>query len=52
MLEMQPLIKVSPEPFHLIGAADIQKTSRKDCRDAYLPLCGHLQAPDFNYGKE
>ena len=53
MLEMQPLPSVSsPSPFLFLHAPDIQQSSRKDRRDANLPLCSHLQAPDFNNGQE
>ena len=53
MLEMQPLLDVSsPSLFLRLRAPDIQQSSRKDRRDANLPLCSHLQAPDFNNGQE
>ena len=51
MLEMQPLLNVSSPCLLLrLHAPDIQQSSRKDRRDANLPLCSHLQAPDFNDG--
>ena len=53
MLEMQPLLSVSsPSLLLCLHAPDIQQTSCKDRRDANLPLCSHLQAPDFNDGQE
>ena len=53
MLEMQPLLNVSsPSRFHRLHALDIQQSSRKDRRYANLPLCSHLQAPDFNNGQQ
>lgn len=52
MLEIQPLMQVSSKPFSFETDADIQQSSRKDCRDAYFPMCGHLQAPDFDNGEE
>ena len=50
MLEMQPLVDLSL--FSLTKVANIQQSSCKNRRDAYLPLCGHMQAPDFDDGKE
>ena len=53
MLDMQPLLNVSsPSLFLRLHTPDIQQSSRKDRRDANLPLCSHLQAPDFNNGQE
>ena len=54
MLEMQPLMQCTLALWSLfsVGVADVQQSSRKDRRDAYLLLRGHLQAPDFDDGKE
>ena len=52
MLDMQPLLSVSCCPCSLVDVAGIQQSRRKDRRDAYLPLRGHVQAPDFDNGEE
>ena len=34
------------------GKVDVQESSGENGRDTYLPSCRHLQAPDFDNGKQ
>ena len=54
MLEMQPLVDISYWGllFFLSSVVNVQESCCEDGRDTNLPLCGHLQAPDFDNGKQ
>ena len=56
MLEMQPLMVDCQFLDHWSrnngGKVDVQESSCENGRDTYLPPCRHLQAPDFDNGKQ
>ncbi len=35
-----------------MSVLDVQESGGENGGDAYLPSCGHLQAPDFDDGEE